>query len=79
MPTVWRYNGFRFFFYSMEGGEPPHIHVVKGNAEGKIWLEPQVKASYLHGFTNAEEKIILSVLKEQEVYFKQKWHEYFNK
>ena len=27
MPTVLRSNGIRFFFYSSENNEPPHIHV----------------------------------------------------
>ena len=27
MPTVLRIDGHRFFFYSLEGQEPPHIHV----------------------------------------------------
>jgi len=36
MPTVLLINGFRFFFYSNENNEPIHIHVTKGNAEGKI-------------------------------------------
>ena len=43
MPTVLLKDGFRFFFYSDEGSEPAHIHVKKGDAEGKIWLEPYRK------------------------------------
>jgi hypothetical protein len=26
MPTVGRIGPFRFFFYSNEGAEPPHVH-----------------------------------------------------
>ncbi|MCK4624971.1 MAG: DUF4160 domain-containing protein [Phycisphaerae bacterium] len=29
MPTVLRKSGYRFFFFSLEGFEPPHIHVEK--------------------------------------------------
>jgi hypothetical protein len=36
VPTVLRWNGYRFFFYSADGDEPPHVHVVRG--EAKIWL-----------------------------------------
>ncbi len=29
MPTVFRSGPYRFFFYSNEGSEPPHIHVQR--------------------------------------------------
>ncbi len=38
MPTVLRWGPYRAFFYSNEGGEPPHVHVRSGNSETKIWL-----------------------------------------
>jgi hypothetical protein len=31
MPTVFRIKGYRFFFISLEGKEPPHIHVEQLN------------------------------------------------
>jgi len=45
MPTVFRERGFRFFFYSNEGSprESLHIHVEKGSAEAKFWLEPEIR------------------------------------
>jgi len=36
MPTVLRVSGFRFFFYSLEGSEPPHIHVERGDSVAKF-------------------------------------------
>jgi hypothetical protein len=48
MPTVLLLKGLRFFFYSNENSEPIHIHVTKGGAEGKIWLEPVIEIAYLH-------------------------------
>ena len=38
MPTVLRWNGYRFYFFSNEGFEPPHIHVDKGEFSAKFWL-----------------------------------------
>ncbi len=29
MPTILRINGYQFYFYAQDGGEPPHIHVAK--------------------------------------------------
>jgi hypothetical protein len=33
MPTVLRIGPYRFFFYSNEGHEPPHIHVESADGE----------------------------------------------
>ncbi len=78
MPTVLNEQGFRFFFWSNENDEPTHIHVAKGGAEGKIWLEPVVKVAYMHGFTSKEKKIINSIAASNLLTFKQKWNEYFS-
>jgi hypothetical protein len=65
-------KGLRFFFYSNEGTEPAHIHVMKGGAEGKIWLEPEVEIAYLHRFSKNEEKDIGEAVLANQDYFKQK-------
>jgi Domain of unknown function (DUF4160) len=36
MPTVLRGNGYRFYFFSNEGYEPPHIHVDKESNSAKF-------------------------------------------
>lgn len=42
MPTIFRYKGYRFFFFSNEGfpPEPPHVHVRQGERVAKFWLVP---------------------------------------
>ena len=40
MPTVLQTEGYRFYFYSRENQEPPHIHVEFGDKLAKYWLEP---------------------------------------
>ena len=40
MPTLLRVEGFRFFFFSNEGQEPPHVHVSKDDGVAKLWLAP---------------------------------------
>src|SRR5271155_4149485 len=42
MPTILRSNGYRFFFYSADGDEPAHVHVVKGDCEAAVWLSDSV-------------------------------------
>jgi Domain of unknown function (DUF4160) len=77
MPTVFIEQGFRFFFWSNENDEPMHIHVEKGGAEGKIWLEPIIKIAYMHEFTSREQKIIIKITSDKILTSKQKWNEYF--
>jgi hypothetical protein len=39
MPTIFRGDGFRVYFYSREPGEPPRVHIDRGGATAKVWLE----------------------------------------
>lgn len=79
MPTLLLLNGFRFFFYSNENNEPIHVHITKGDAYGKVWVEPEINIAYLIGFSGSEEKTIIEIITEYAPAFKQKWNEYFNK
>jgi hypothetical protein len=49
MPTVLRWGPYRAFFYSNEGGEPPHVHVRAGGREAKFWLH-DISVSINAGF-----------------------------
>ena len=40
MPTVLRSGSYRFYFYSHEPNEPPHIHVDRDDLSAKFWLHP---------------------------------------
>jgi Domain of unknown function (DUF4160) len=40
MPTVLRNRGYRFYFYSHEPNEPPHIHVDRDRLSAKFWIQP---------------------------------------
>jgi len=53
MPTVLRQDGFRFFFFSRENEEPPHIHVEYPERYAKFWLRPVSLASSF-GFRSHE-------------------------
>jgi Domain of unknown function (DUF4160) len=39
LPTIARWRGYRFSFYSREPDEPSHVHVVKGSGQAKFGLE----------------------------------------
>lgn len=79
MPTVLKEEGFRFYFFSDEGNEPCHIHFKKGEARGKIWLEPEYEEDYFYGFTIQEQKKIRKIVQDNDALIKQKWHEYFRR
>ena len=36
-PTGLRVGPYRLFFFSNEGGEPPHIHVEREDPPAKFW------------------------------------------
>ncbi len=40
MPTILRIKNYRFFFFSKEINEPPHIHIESDDNYAKFWLEP---------------------------------------
>ncbi len=76
MPTVLRKNGYRFFFFSLEGNEPSHIHVEKGDGYAKYWLGP-VTLARSRGFQGKELAEMTRSVKEQQTFFEERWHEYF--
>ncbi len=80
MPVVFRYKGFRFFFYSNEGSprEPVHVHVRLGSSEAKLWLEPQVRVAASFGFDAATLRELVEVAQSNRVLIERTWHEYFS-
>lgn len=40
MPTVLIEGPYRFFWYSIDGNEPPHVHVERDRDTAKFWLDP---------------------------------------
>lgn len=53
MPTVLRIDGYRFFFFSNEGSEPPHIHVQQAEKYARFWLQP-LQLAMNSGYTGRE-------------------------
>jgi hypothetical protein len=76
MPTVMNVSGFRFFFYSLEGTEPPHIHVEHDQCVAKFWLDP-VQLAGSRGFRSHELNRIRALVIEHRVAFKEAWHGHF--
>jgi hypothetical protein len=77
MPTVLREGPYRFYFYSHEPNEPPHIHIDRDNLTAKFWLEPILLANNI-GFSDREVRKITAIVTENKTLFWESWHEYFS-
>jgi hypothetical protein len=76
MPTVLRYGPYRFFFYSEEGTEPPHVHIEAAERRAKYWLEP-IEAVWNDGFRSGEMKEIEKLIEDSIDSILEAWHVFF--
>jgi hypothetical protein len=76
VPTVLRVDAYRFFFYSNEGNEPPHIHVQKAEKYAKFWLQPIQLAESID-FNSKELRYVQDIIKEHSKLFLEAWNEHF--
>ena len=77
MPTVLRIGAYRFYFYSHETNEPPHIHIDRDNLSAKFWLEPVILAKNI-GFRGKELRKLESLVRENQIKLVEAWNEYFS-
>jgi hypothetical protein len=77
MPTVLRRGPYRLFFYSGDRAEPPHVHVERGEAEAKVWLDP-VQMQRATGFRAAELREIVRLVSEHRTQLLEAWHDFFD-
>jgi Domain of unknown function (DUF4160) len=76
MPTVLRIGAYRFFFVSLDRGEPPHIHVRRENMVAKFWLDPMA-LEHAGGFNRAELNTIAKLVQEHRERLLERWYEFF--
>jgi len=76
MPTIF-IEGYKFRFYSSDINEPPHVHVIRGEKEAKIWLLPVV-VEYNRGYNQAERNRILKMTRQNQNELLEKWNDYFS-
>jgi hypothetical protein len=77
MPNLLNIDGFRFFFYSLEDREPPHIHVAHAGRYAKYWLDP-VNLAANRGFRSHELSNIRILVKKNRKLFLESWNAYFS-
>lgn len=75
-PTVLRYGPYRFFFFSNERGEPPHVHVQRDASVAKVWSSPP-SIAWTAGFSRREARRVLVLVRWHRTVLEEAWHGYF--
>ena len=76
MPTILVVGPYRFFFVSLDYGEPPHVHIQREKLVAKFWLDP-VRLEKVGGFKAQELNRIGRLVQENQQYLVERWHEHF--
>lgn len=77
MPAIDDIGPYRFFFYSAEGSEPPHVHIRRDRATAKLWLQP-VRLAKSRRFADHELRAIHKLVEENQERILEAWHEHFD-
>lgn len=75
-PTVFRYKGYRFLFFSREE-ERMHIHVQSSDGEAKFWLEPAVTLARNYGLSQKRIREIQKIIEERKNEIQDGWQKHF--
>ena len=79
VPTVIpNLRGYRLFFFSVDRGEPMHVHVAKGRAYAKFWMQPLALARS-RNFRSHELNELARLIEAQREEIERKWHEHFGR
>ena len=79
MPVLLRQGPYRFYFYSADWVEPPHVHVHvrRDRQTAKFWLDPVSLASS-GGMRGTELRRIQRMVEENQALFLRDWNAHFN-
>ncbi|WP_456386715.1 DUF4160 domain-containing protein [Desulfolithobacter sp.] len=77
MPTILKIGPYRFFFYSNERGELPHIHVQRERFLAKFWLNP-VSLAGSKRFASHELRTIQKHVDKNRAIFLEAWNEHIS-
>lgn len=75
MPTVFRVGPYRFFFWSQDCEEPPHVHVQRDRNTAKLWVNP-IRLERSGGFRPSELRRIEQITRQYEATILEKWNEH---
>jgi len=75
MPTVLRSGPYRFYFYSHEPNEPPHVHVDREKRSAKFWLA-SAELARNRRFSKKELRRIRRLILEHRTSLQEAWNEH---
>ncbi|MBW7925550.1 MAG: DUF4160 domain-containing protein [Burkholderiaceae bacterium] len=77
MPTALRWGPYRFFFFSSDRSEPPHVHVERDDGIAKFWLDP-VDLESSDGLSRVELARMARLVAENRSALLEAWHDFFS-
>jgi hypothetical protein len=78
MPKAFTEGPYRFFFWSKENIEPPHVHVKRERDEAKFWIDPVVELAQNWGFARHELNRLRRLVVARRQLLMEKWNEHFD-
>ena len=75
-PTVFRKEGFRFYFFSREELRL-HVHVHCDSGEAKFWVEPRIELARNYGLSENDLNRVRKLIEEHEDDIRSAWHRHF--
>ena len=76
MPAIAEIGPYKLFFYSAEGKEPRHVHVRRGRATAKFWLNPVRLAKSRH-MNDSELGALRKIVEDKQVEIVEAWNDHF--
>ena len=75
-PTIFRKNGYRFFFFSREESRK-HVHILSAKGEAKFWLTPEIKLAKNYRYQEKYIKEIHKLIEENYDEIISAWKRHF--
>ena len=77
-PTLFRADGFRYFFFSREETRM-HVHVSHPDGTAKFWLEPEVALAWHTGLSGQQLRIVRRFIAAHQKEMAYVWRSYFSR
>ncbi|MBE9196073.1 DUF4160 domain-containing protein [Synechocystis sp. LEGE 06083] len=75
-PTVFKEEGYRFFFFSREETRI-HVHIYCERGEAKFWLEPEIELAKNYKLSRSELETIEKIIEARQDELRNAWQKHF--